>query len=110
MPFWDFLSKLLGKPKPTPGTAAVSAAPVAPSEPLPASPAPPPPPVRAVEMAVVPENPPPPPPPPAEVGPKAGDFLPVSRDELLTTGEEVRRTTGWMFFGRRDMIPPVSDP
>jgi retron-type reverse transcriptase len=24
-------------------------------------------------------------------------------------GEEVRRTTGWMWFGRRDIIPPVSD-
>jgi retron-type reverse transcriptase len=29
---------------------------------------------------------------------------------LLTQGQEVRRTTGWMFFGRRDLIPPADDP
>jgi retron-type reverse transcriptase len=36
--------------------------------------------------------------------------LPVGRDELLKGAEEVRRTTGWMWFGRRDIIPPASDP
>lgn len=41
---------------------------------------------------------------------KPGDFLPIQRDDLLKQGEEVRRTTGWMWFGRRDIIPPVSDP
>lgn len=95
MPFWDFLTKLLGTPKPTPGSAAVPAAPVPASPPPPA----PPPPVRAAE-----------PPPPPDLSPKPGDFLPISRDELLTQGEDVRRTTGWMFFGRRDIIPPTSDP
>ena len=40
----------------------------------------------------------------------AGDFLPIRRDDLLQQGEEVRRTSGWMFFGRRDIIPPISDP
>src|ERR687888_523373 len=49
-----------------------------------------------------------PPPPPG--GPQRGYFLPINRDELLKQGEEVRRTTGWMWFGRRDIIPPVSDP
>ena len=38
------------------------------------------------------------------------DFLPISREELVKGGEEVRRTTGWMWFGRRDIIPPASDP
>jgi retron-type reverse transcriptase len=48
-------------------------------------------------------------PPPASP-PQASDFLPISREELLKAGEEVRRTTGWMWFGRRDIIPPASDP
>jgi retron-type reverse transcriptase len=47
------------------------------------------------------------PPPP---GTQPGDFLPIARDDLLKQGEEVRRTTGWMWFGRRDIIPPASDP
>jgi retron-type reverse transcriptase len=29
---------------------------------------------------------------------------------LVAGGEEVRRSTGWMWFGRRDIIPPASDP
>jgi retron-type reverse transcriptase len=47
-------------------------------------------------------------PPPG--APKPGDFLPIGRDELLKQGEEARRTGGWMWFGRRDLIPPTSDP
>jgi hypothetical protein len=47
-------------------------------------------------------------PPPGGLQP--GDFLPIDRDNLLKQGEEVRRTTAWMWFGRRDIIPPVSDP
>src|SRR5205085_7507465 len=43
-------------------------------------------------------------------GPQASDFLPIKRDELLRKGEEVLRTSGWMWFGRRDLIPPASDP
>jgi retron-type reverse transcriptase len=43
-------------------------------------------------------------------GPQPGDFLPIERDDLLRQGEEVRRTGAWMWFGRRDIIPPVSDP
>jgi retron-type reverse transcriptase len=46
-------------------------------------------------------------PPPG--APQPGDFLPINRDDLLKQGEDVRRTTGWMWFGRRDIIPPVSD-
>src|SRR4029077_18680805 len=34
----------------------------------------------------------------------------ITGEELLKQGEEVRRTTAWMWFGRRDIIPPVSDP
>src|SRR5207237_8035722 len=41
---------------------------------------------------------------------KAVDFLPLAGGELLAEGEGVRRTTGWMWFGGRDSIPPVSDP
>jgi RNA-directed DNA polymerase len=37
-------------------------------------------------------------------------FLPIKREELLTGIREVRQSTGWMFFGRRDIIPPISDP
>src|SRR4029079_2500977 len=43
-------------------------------------------------------------------GPQPGDFLPITRDDLLKQGEEVRRPTGGMWFCRRDIIPPVSDP
>src|SRR5262245_938225 len=42
--------------------------------------------------------------------PVASDFLPIGRDELAKAAEDVRRTTGWMWFGRRDIIPPDSDP
>jgi retron-type reverse transcriptase len=42
--------------------------------------------------------------------PTASDFLPIKRDDLLKQGEDVRRNTGWMWFGRRDIIPPTSDP
>ena len=45
-------------------------------------------------------------PPPAPVS----DLLPIGRRELLREGEAVRRTAGWMFFGRRDLIPPADDP
>lgn len=108
MAFWDSLAKLLGlgpKPQPAPAAAAVS-------PPVPAVPPPPPPPVTpppvTAPAATVP--PPPPPPPPAPVGVQPGDFLPIDRDDLLKQGEDVRRTNGWMWFGRRDIIPPVSDP
>ena len=49
-------------------------------------------------------------PAPAPIKHEPNDFLPISRDELLAKAIEVRRTTGWMFFGRRDLIPPAEDP
>ena len=48
--------------------------------------------------------------PPTAPAPQASDFLPIARDDLLRQGEEVRRATGWMWFGRRDIVPPTSDP
>src|SRR5262245_21861402 len=101
MAFWDNVRKLFGgKPAPPPT----------------ARPAPPPP-ARPVSPAAVPAQtglPIPPRPvakkPPDDPGPQPSDFLPVGRDELLKQAEDVRRTTGWMWFGRRDMIPPASDP
>jgi RNA-directed DNA polymerase len=48
-------------------------------------------------------------PAPAAVGRQPSDFLPIERNQLLKEGEEARRA-GWMWFGRRDMIPPASDP
>ena len=64
---------------------------------------------RGVEPARAAASPPPPD-QPLPGGPKPGDFLPINRDELLKQGEEARRTGGWMWFGRRDIIPPTSDP
>ncbi|HVK16971.1 MAG TPA: reverse transcriptase domain-containing protein [Fimbriiglobus sp.] len=105
MAFWDFLSKLLGgEKKPTPGTAAVPAASPSPVERASESAESPPTSVaRAAGTAAVPGKAPPP-------GTQPGDFLPIARDDLLKQGEEVRRTTGWMWFGRRDIIPPATDP
>ncbi|CAN5197010.1 retron St85 family RNA-directed DNA polymerase [soil metagenome] len=95
MSLWDRVKKVLG----VPGTVAgeVPAAPTVPTtSPVgtitPTTPA-----VPAVHLS-----------PPAPV--LASAFLPIGRDELLSRAEEVRRGTGWMFFGRRDIIPPTSDP
>lgn len=104
MAFWDWAKKLFGKPPPPPPPVARAiprpdAAPVLP--------------VAIPFVTVAADNPstpvsPPHPttPPPAEPSP----FLPINRDDLLKQGEDVRRTTGWMFFGRRDIIPPTADP
>src|SRR5438477_4692140 len=97
MAFWDFLRRLFGTGEPSeasrataaPATTAPASAPTATV--LPTSP--------AIKSATTPPAPP----------PQPSDFLPVSRGELLKGGEEVRRTTGWMWFGRRDIIPPASD-
>ena len=105
MAIWDHLQKLLRpEAKPVPERPASETPASEPAAPEPA-------PLLDLDSlpeaeAAPPEPPPPPPPPP---GPQAGDFLPVNRAELLSKGEEVRRTTGWMMFGRRDIIPPVSD-
>lgn len=107
MAFWDFLAKLLGAPRPP-----------VPSPPTPPSFAASPPRVEATPVVTVTsptlsaEAAPPPVAPEPELPPgsKPGDFLPISRNDLLKQGEDVRRTSGWMWFGRRDIIPPVSDP
>ena len=103
MAFWDFVEKLIGTGKKPDGPAA----------PTPQQPVPPPvasaPPVPARSPTPLPA-PVSPPPPPRDTGAKASDFLPIRRENLLQQGEEVRRTTGWMFFGRRDLIPPPTDP
>jgi retron-type reverse transcriptase len=105
MAFWDFWTKLFRRPtEPAapPQAAAPAPAPAAPSAPAAVAP------TTTAPVAAPPPAPAPVPPPPA--GPQPGDFLPIQRDELLKQGEEVRRSTGWMWFGRRDIIPPVSDP
>jgi RNA-directed DNA polymerase len=95
MAFWDFLSRLLGKGQPSQPTpeAATPAAPARSGAP------------DATRQAVSPAAK-----PQAAAALQASDFLPISRDELVEGGEEVRRTTGWMWFGRRDIIPPATDP
>jgi retron-type reverse transcriptase len=106
MAFWDFLGNWFGGKKPQAAAPPPPANPVTSAPPPPTVPASPPPPPAATVVA----PPPPPAEPPPAGGPQPGDFLPIGRDELLQQGEEVRRTNGWMWFGRRDIIPPVSDP
>ncbi len=96
MAFWDFLARR--RPDPVPPAPAAPVPPVvAPAE------------VAAAEVVVPAEPPPPPSASPPAFGPQPGDFLPVTRDELVKGAAEVRRGTGWMFFGRRDIIPPAAD-
>ncbi|MFO0967641.1 MAG: reverse transcriptase domain-containing protein [Gemmataceae bacterium] len=97
MAFWDFLRKLFGgKPTPADSTPAPKVAPAPTPVQQPASPAPTP----SIQAAA---------PTPPAAGHQASDFLPIERAQLLKEGEEARRA-GWMWFGRRDMIPPASDP
>ncbi len=106
MGLWEFLSRLLGVRRPSPPPPPQDQAPSAPTENRPAPVVP-----TAVPAAPPPQaapTPAPQAPQPAPVQPV--DFLPIGRDELMKGGEEVRRTTGWMWFGRRDIIPPVTDP
>lgn len=101
MPFWDFVGKMFGGKK-------AAAPPPSPPAALPPSP-----PASTPISSVMPL---PISPPPAPAAPKpappatASDFLPIKRDDLLAQGEEARRGTGWMWFGRRDLVPPISDP
>src|SRR5215207_9381303 len=100
MGFWDYLAKLFGVvPPPEP---AAESGPLAPraettSPPPTASPVEP-----AKPLAERADYSPP--------GTVASDFLPIARDDMIAEGEDVRRTPGWMWFGRRDIIPPVTDP
>ncbi|TWU58706.1 Reverse transcriptase (RNA-dependent DNA polymerase) [Rubripirellula tenax] len=47
--------------------------------------------------------------PPASLDLDASDFLPISRDDLMSAA---KTTTLWgnPWFGRRDIIPPIGDP
>jgi RNA-directed DNA polymerase len=94
MAFWDFLSKLFGgekKPQQSDPLAprADTTAPPSGTSPNEAT--------RPLTER-------------ADHSPQPSDFLPIARDDLLKQGTEIRRTTGWMWFGRRDIIPPASDP
>ena len=117
MPFWDYVSKLLGRQQSAPGKNQPApakplsemqvSAPTQPvfeiQSPLPATASP-----ATPARAASPPAPQPVRPAPAE--PVASEFLPIGRDELLKAAEEVRRNAGWMWFGRRDIIPPATDP
>lgn len=104
MGLWDNLKKLIGgkKPAATPRESPATNS-LTPDIPPPSS-------IPISSSIGPPLSPPAPPasPPPASL-PPASEFLPISRKDLLNKGEEVRRTTGWMWFGRRDLIPPTSD-
>src|SRR5262245_14936357 len=103
MAFWDFVTKLFrGGRKPAPTTPSAAATPL---------------PARQVPVerpATRPATPTVPPAAPVATAPAVGhhatEFLPIRRDDLLKQGEDVRRTSGWMWFGRRDIVPPASDP
>lgn len=105
MAFWDFIKRLWKKDKPSSEPTASPAPTTAPAIPFPPSSAP----ETVASSAAKPRIPKPEvelePPPPKPI-----DFLPISRSDLVAGAEEVRRGSGWMWFGRRDIIPPVSDP
>jgi RNA-directed DNA polymerase len=94
MGFWESLSRLLGMRRSPQSSLPREQAPTAPTV--------------NQQVQVIPQAAPAAPQAPAP--PQPSDFLPISRNELVKGGEEVRRTTGWMWFGRRDIIPPASDP
>src|SRR5205809_7527176 len=57
-----------------------------------------------------PPSAPPPAPEPASADPySASDFLPISRAEIVAAGQGGALLRN-MWFGRRDLIPPVDDP
>jgi len=85
-------------------TGATPAWPPAPGSPVPAPPAP----VRSAAAA-----PPPSPPPPAgaTLNLDAGAFKPISHDQARSAAGGVASWGSALFtFGRRDLIPPISDP
>jgi RNA-directed DNA polymerase len=109
MAFWDFIKRLWKTEKPIPSPAPTPAsAPLAETgDAITASvtgeakaPGPRPEPTPVAKPQSAGSEPPP---------PQPIDFLPIGREDLVAGAEEVRRGTGWMWFGRRDIIPPVSD-
>ena len=44
------------------------------------------------------------------IGVEAGDFLPITREEIKETAGGPRSLFSNAWFGRRDLIPPVDDP
>src|SRR5437870_1814708 len=49
------------------------------------------------------------PPRPSTLGLDAGDYLPIGREELKQ-GAQQNQAWGNPWFGRRDLIPPATDP
>ena len=95
--FRDLVRRFLGgaEPEPSPPTSSSSPAP---------SPAPAP-----TPSAVAPSSRPTAE-PPRTLGLEAADFLPISRDELKARAQAPGRgLLGNLWFGRRDLIPPVDD-
>ena len=106
MAFWDFLKKWFGGkapeapravPRPPTPTAAAASSPRVVGAPVPTGTVP------AGRVPVRNSE-------PSAPAHQPSEFLPIARDDLLKQGEDVRRTVGWMWFGRRDLIPPTSDP
>src|SRR5262245_35206355 len=101
--FENLFKRLFGKGEPQPAGGAPAPQPPAP-EPAPragkptrrrkASRA------RATEQPAAPA--------PAPEPPGLNEFLPIARDELKAAARKVTRWGAW--FGRRDVIPPTSDP
>ncbi|CAN5376757.1 hypothetical protein BH10PLA2_BH10PLA2_20240 [soil metagenome] len=99
MALWDFLKRLLGSGQSSPASARTSD-----FEPTDQDGEVRPPVVRKPQAAH------PRPPAPEATAPQASDFLPISRDDLLQGGKAIRGSGGWIWFGRRDLIPPTADP
>ena len=96
--FRNFLGWLLGEPPPQPDASAGWPREVAPA-------------ASSTDIQAEPRRTSPPPRPSASLDLGAADFLPIPRDEML---EEARSqgTALWAnpWFGRRDLIPPATDP
>jgi retron-type reverse transcriptase len=92
MAFWDFVTRFVrGGKAPEPAPAREPLAAMRPA---------------AVSQPTTPDAPIAKP----QAAPQPSDFQPINRDDLLKQGQDVRRSMGWMWFGRRDIIPPASDP
>jgi retron-type reverse transcriptase len=93
---FEWLRKLLRPPsQPVPPAATDAPPPAAPAPSSAAAAAPPPPPIPSATKLDL----------------DAGDFLPITREEVIEAGRQQGR--GWfgnVGFGRRDLIPPADDP